>query len=67
MMPRVNDASTHWLECQGEVRDVVRGRVDCPLRERTVELGTCLACRHLVVHAGEREDAEDCRTPDPYA
>ena len=66
-MQSADDVATAWVECQRQVLDVVGGRVDCPLRERTVEVRTCLACRHLVVHAGEREDDEDCRTPDPYA
>jgi hypothetical protein len=65
VIDRADDVGTPWIECRGVVRDVVRGRVRCPERDRSVEVRTCLACRHLVVHAGERDDGEDCRTPDP--
>lgn len=61
-----SDAATPWVECHGVVREAARGRVRCPLRGRTVEVRSCLACRHLVGHSGERDDLEDCRTPDPY-
>jgi hypothetical protein len=57
-------AGPEWVVCLGELRDIERDRVQCPLTESAVSVADCLACRHLAGVADERDSSEWCKTSE---